>query len=52
MSGSGGRCGLLSLDERTVARWQKEAAEQCRRVHEHLVEAGGVELSQVQADEL
>ncbi len=42
----------FSLDERTVARWQKEAGEQCRRVHEHLVEAGGVELSQVQADEL
>ena len=39
-------------DERTVARWQKEAGSQCRRVHEHLVEAGNVELSQVQADEL
>lgn len=42
----------LGLDERTVTRWQKEAGLQCRRVHEHLVEAGNVELSQVQADEL
>lgn len=42
----------FGIDERTVARWQKEAGLQCRRVHEHLVQAGGVELSQVQADEL
>jgi hypothetical protein len=42
----------LSLDERTVTRWQKEAGLQCRRVHEHLVGTGNVELSQVQADEL
>ncbi len=42
----------LSLDERTVTRWQKEAGLQCRRVHEHLVQAGNVELSLVQADEL
>lgn len=42
----------FGLDERTVARWQREAGVQCRRVHEHLVEAGSVELSQVQADEL
>ena len=41
----------FGLDERTVTRWQKEAGLQCRRVHEHLVEAGNVELSQVQADE-
>ena len=42
----------FGLDERTVWHWQREAAEQCRRVHEHLVEAGRVELSQVQADEI
>lgn len=36
----------FGLDERTVARWQKEAGGQCKRVHEHLVEAGRVELSQ------
>jgi transposase-like protein len=42
----------FGLDERTVSRWQREAGSQCRRVHEHLVEAGNVELSQVQADEL
>jgi transposase-like protein len=42
----------LGLDERTVTRWQKEAGLQCWRVHEHLVQAGNVELSQVQADEL
>jgi transposase-like protein len=39
-------------DERTVARYQAAAGAQCRRVHEHLVQAGGVELGQVQADEL
>jgi hypothetical protein len=30
----------FDLDERTVARWQRESGAQCRRVHEHLVEAG------------
>ncbi len=39
-------------DERTVMRYQREAGAQCRRVHEHLVEAGQVDLGQVQADEL
>jgi transposase-like protein len=42
----------FGIDERTVARWQRESGSQCRRVHEHLVEAGRVELLQVQADEL
>jgi transposase-like protein len=42
----------FGLDERTVARWQARAGAQCRRVHEHLVQAGRVELGQVQADEL
>jgi len=40
------------LDERTVARWQTEAGAHCRRLHEHLVAAGQVELAHVQADEL
>jgi transposase-like protein len=39
-------------DEQTVARYQREAGAQCRRVHEALVQAGRVELAQVQADEL
>ena len=38
--------------ERTVARYQAEAGAQCQRVHEHVIQAGGVELGQVQADEL
>src|SRR5215210_1141948 len=42
----------FGLDERTVARWEREAGMQCQRVHEHMVEAGRVELGQVQADEL
>ncbi len=42
----------FELDERTVARWQRESGLQCRRVHEHLVEAGKVALLQVQADEI
>ncbi len=42
----------FGLDERTVARYQAEAGAQCRRVHQHVVQAGRVELGQVQADEL
>ena len=42
----------FGIDERTVARWQRESGSQCRRVHEHLIEAGRVELLQVQADEI
>ncbi len=42
----------FELDERTVARWQRESGSQCRRIHEHLIEAGRVELLQVQADEI
>jgi transposase-like protein len=42
----------FGLDERTVARWQARAGAQCRRVHEHLIQAGRVDLGQVQADEL
>jgi transposase-like protein len=42
----------FELDERTVARWQRQSGSQCRRVHEHLLEAGKVALLQVQADEI
>jgi transposase-like protein len=42
----------FDVDECTVARWQRESGSQCRRVHEHLVEVGKVELLQVQADEI
>ncbi len=42
----------FGLDERTVARWQRESGRQCWRVHEHIVQAGGVLLEHVQADEL
>ncbi len=34
------------------SRWQREAGSQCRRVHEHFIEVGRVQLLQVQADEL
>ncbi len=49
---SGNSFAAFGLDERTIARWQRESGYQCRRLHEHLVQAGGVLLSQVQADEL
>lgn len=42
----------FELDERTVARWQRESGIQCRRVHEYMVEAAKVALLQVQADEI
>jgi transposase-like protein len=37
-------CTAFGLDERTVARWEKETRMHCRGVHEHAVEAGRVEL--------
>ena len=42
----------FGLDERTVAAWQHRAGQHCQAVHEHLVQAGQVELGHVQADEL
>jgi transposase-like protein len=42
----------FALDERTIHRWQHESGRQCQRVHQHIVQAGGVSLAQVQADEL
>jgi len=42
----------FALDERTVATWQRRAGAQCQRVHEHLVQAGQVDLQHVQADEI
>lgn len=42
----------FGLDERTVRRWQQRAGAQCQRVHEQVVQAGQVDLGQVQADEL
>jgi hypothetical protein len=42
----------FGIDERTVARWQTEAGSQCKRAHEHRVEAGRVQLLRVQADEI
>jgi transposase-like protein len=39
-------------DERTVTRYEREAGAQCRRVHEHVVQAGRADLGQVQADEV
>lgn len=42
----------FGLDERTIARWQRESGAQCKRVHEYLIEAGQVSLLQVQADEI
>lgn len=42
----------FELDERTVCRWQRESGAQCKRLHQHLVEAGRVALLQVQADEI
>jgi hypothetical protein len=42
----------FGLDERTVADWQRRAGGHCAGVQRHLVQAGGVTLEQVQADEL
>jgi transposase-like protein len=42
----------FGLDERTVARWQARAGQQCQAVHDHLVAAGQVDVQHVQADEI
>lgn len=42
----------FGLDERTIHRWQRESGRQAQRVHEHIVQAGGLLLAHVQADEL
>ena len=42
----------FGLDERTIASWQRKAGQQAKRVQEHLICTGTVELGQVQADEL
>src|SRR5437660_11874750 len=40
------------LDERTVASWRDRAGQQCQRVHQAVVEQGGLDLVHVQADEI
>lgn len=42
----------FGFDERTVAEWHRRAGEHAQGVHEHLVQAGRVELEHVQADEI
>jgi len=42
----------FGLDERTVAAWQARAGRHAQAVHEHLVEAGRVDVQHVQADEI
>src|SRR4051812_7084180 len=42
----------FGLDERTVAAWQRQAGQHCRRVHAHVVQQGRVDLGHVQADEM
>jgi len=41
-----------ALDERTVACWWERAGRHCEGLHAHLVQAGRVDLSHVQADEI
>src|SRR5207237_3201023 len=36
------------LDERTVASWRDRAGQQCQRVHQAVVEQGGLDLVHVQ----
>jgi transposase-like protein len=42
----------FGFDERTVARWQKAAGQQCERFHEHWTKGHPVEIQHAQADEL
>ena len=42
----------FGLDGRTVAAWQEQSGQHCRRLHEQRVQCGQVDLQHVQADEL
>src|SRR5260370_5211555 len=42
----------FGLDERTVASWRDRAGTHCEHVHQALVEAGKLDLVDVQADEI
>ena len=42
----------FGFDERTVAAWLRRSGQHCRKVHEHLVEQGQVDVQHCQADEL
>ena len=42
----------FGLAERTVASWRDRAGQHCEQVHHALVEQGGLDLVQVQADEI
>lgn len=42
----------FGLDERTVARWEKRAGQQCEKVHQGVVMQAGLDVIQVQADEI
>jgi transposase-like protein len=42
----------FELDERTVRRWLLKAGAHCQRVHEGQLPCGGLELGQIQVDEL
>jgi transposase-like protein len=42
----------FGLDERTIAAWQRKAGQHAKRVQQHLVCQGQLDLGQVQADEV
>jgi hypothetical protein len=42
----------FGLDDETVRAWAKKAGVHCQGVHEHLMEQTGLDLEQVQADEI
>jgi transposase-like protein/IS1 family transposase len=42
----------FEIDERTVARWQERAGQQCQRVHTDQIVQANLDLQHVQADEI
>jgi len=42
----------FELDERTVARWQKQAGAHCQKVHEEQIMQNKLDLQHIQADEI
>jgi IS1 family transposase len=42
----------FELDEPTVARWEQHAGQQCERMHQRMAVQAGLDVIQVQADEI
>ncbi len=42
----------FGIDERTVSSWLQKAGDHCKKIHEHTVQQGKIDIKHVQADEI